>query len=71
VKQELNDKKGIATTMNNIGALYEAMGNYPEALNSFVSSLDIRTELHDKKGVSTCHNNIGVIYMRLGMRRNR
>lgn len=41
----LNDKQYISRFLNNIGAVYDALGQYREASMSFQSSLDIDAAL--------------------------
>jgi class 3 adenylate cyclase len=46
--------------------VYNDQGKYPETLNNYFASLDIRKEIEDKKGISASYNNIGLIYEDLG-----
>jgi tetratricopeptide (TPR) repeat protein len=55
-------QKGIASSLNNIGDIYDYQGNYPKALENYLASLKIYEELGDKKGFARSLNNIGTIY---------
>ncbi len=55
-------KKGIAKSLNNLGAYYWLKGNYPKALENYLSALKIQEEIGDKNGVAQCLGNIGLVY---------
>ena len=44
----------IAGHYNNIGVVYQYMGNYPEALKNYFAALKIFEEIGDKKGIANC-----------------
>ena len=58
--------KSIASTMNNVGTIYDEMGNYDKALEYYKKGLQINTEINNAKGISSCLNNIGVVYEEKG-----
>lgn len=60
---ELNDKKGLATTFSNIGAVYYELGNYPTALTYLLKGLKISEELNDKPNLARVTNNLGNVYV--------
>jgi tetratricopeptide (TPR) repeat protein len=62
IRQEINDKKGIAAVYNNLGNLYELRGDLPRALQMQLMGLKIREEIQDKKEIAMSYNNIGNIY---------
>jgi tetratricopeptide (TPR) repeat protein len=66
IKEDIGDKKGIANTLSNIGAIKELQKDYKEALVYHLSALRIRKELGDQRGISDSHNNIGNIYKEQG-----
>ena len=37
IKEEIGDKEGISISIHNIGSVYEAQGNYPEALKNYLA----------------------------------
>ncbi|MDT9273238.1 MAG: tetratricopeptide repeat protein [Limnospira sp. PMC 737.11] len=64
----MGDRSGEATTLNNIGGVYHALGNQTEALNYFNQALPIRREVGDRSGEATTLTNIGLVYNALGNR---
>lgn len=62
IKQEMNDKDGIARQYNNIGNIYGDLGNFSEAIKHYFSSLKIKEEIGDKKSIANSYNNIGSSY---------
>jgi tetratricopeptide (TPR) repeat protein len=64
--QKLDYKKGITTSLNHIGRIYNNQGNLPDALKSFFSSLKIYEEMGFKEGIASCYGNIGSIYGQQG-----
>ena len=44
IKEELEDKLGMAATFNNIGMVYYDQGNYAQAINYYTKSLKIQKE---------------------------
>lgn len=61
---QLNYKPGEAAALNNLGNLYDYIGNKEQALYYLYKSYDIRKQLSDLKGLGNSLNNIGVIYKR-------
>lgn len=64
--EEVNDKIGIANSLNNIGSIYGEKGNLKEALDYFERSLQLREELGDKSGIAYCLDWIGYTYIKHG-----
>jgi tetratricopeptide (TPR) repeat protein len=62
INEELNNKRGIANSLNAIGYIYDAMGDVTNALEYFHRSLKINEQLNDKRGMGVSLNNIGYIY---------
>ena len=62
ITQEIGDKFGEGTTLNNISTIYHANGDYDTALKYLKQSLAIRQEIGDKSGEGTTLNNISQIY---------
>ncbi|HXC06432.1 MAG TPA: tetratricopeptide repeat protein [Bacteroidia bacterium] len=62
----LNFKKGIAQSYNNIGVIYWYQGNYPSALKRHFAALEVREEIKDLKGIAQSYNNIGLVYKEQG-----
>ncbi|HEY6160912.1 MAG TPA: tetratricopeptide repeat protein [Bacteroidia bacterium] len=62
IREELKDKKGVASVLNNIGLVYWNEADYEKALDNFLRSLQLREEEHDKGGMASSYNNIGLVY---------
>ncbi len=62
IYKEIGYRKGIVSSYNNMGLIYESQGNYPEALKKHFASLKIKEEIKDKRGIAISYNNIGNIY---------
>jgi tetratricopeptide (TPR) repeat protein len=62
IREEIQDKAGIAICFNNIAFIYSNPENYTEALNYNHKSLKIQKEINDKDGIARTLNNIGFIY---------
>jgi tetratricopeptide (TPR) repeat protein/transcriptional regulator with XRE-family HTH domain len=60
------DRAGQACTQADLGAAYEWLGRYPEAIASHQESLALFRELGDGDGEAGSLNNLGSIYDRLG-----
>ncbi len=50
IQQEIGDKSGEGTTLNNISQIFKARGDYETALRYLQQSLAIRQEIGDKSG---------------------
>ena len=59
------DKYMLAFVQNNIGAVYNEMGNYESALSSYLSSVKLREEIGDKAGIAQSNSNIGYVYQKI------
>ena len=66
VYTEIGDKYGIALSLQDIGGIYEFLGNDSEALKSWNASLKIREEIGDKKGTAQSYVSIADICSRQG-----
>jgi CHAT domain-containing protein len=66
ITREIGDRAGEANTLNNIGIVYESLGNYPEAIAQYEASLAIKREIGDRAGEANTLNNIGIVYESLG-----
>jgi len=64
--EEGGDQGGKATVLNNIGSIYQAQGNYPEALKRYEQALGIHEQLGDFWGKTIILSNIGEIYRAKG-----
>jgi tetratricopeptide (TPR) repeat protein len=59
---EINDKKGVAASYNNLGVAYRNQGALDKALEYYINSLKRYEELDNKEGIATTKNNIANIY---------
>ncbi len=59
LKKELNDKKGMSDTLNDIGNLLGSIGEVDSAQKYFERSLAIRRELKDQRGIAKSLRNLG------------
>jgi len=62
----VGDKAGEATTLNNIGAVYNALGEKQQALEYYYQSLPLIHAVGDKTQEAGILNNIGAVYNALG-----
>ena len=65
-----NDHPDIAASMNNIGNLYQSMGDHKKALEYYFDSLEMRKRIFkgDHPYIVTSMSNIGNLYKLLGKR---
>ena len=66
IQQEIGDKSGEGTTLNNISQIFKARGDYETALSFLQQSLAIQQEIGDKSGEGTTLNNISQIFKARG-----
>ena len=58
--------QGEAVTLNNIGVVYQSLGETQKALEKHNEALPIRPAVGDRSGEAHTLNNIGVVYRSLG-----
>jgi tetratricopeptide (TPR) repeat protein len=59
---EINDRRGMAASFNNLGVAYRNQGALDKALEYYMTSLRLYDSLQNKEGVATTKNNIANIY---------
>lgn len=64
--KQVGYQKGLADSYNNVGLVYENLGNYPEALKNYFSSLKIYEAIGNQKSIAFSYNNIGNVYIDQG-----
>jgi tetratricopeptide (TPR) repeat protein len=64
----VGDRSGTATTLNNIGSVYDSLGQREKALEFYNQALPIMEEVGDRSSTATTLNNIGMVYNALGQR---
>ena len=62
--QAHNAKKKLASALNNMGVTHEKMGNYNEALESYIDCLTIYETINDSAGLAKTYLNLGLLYYR-------
>jgi len=65
--ERIENKNGIATTLNNLGVIYSVIGDTTKALEYHKLSLESKIELKEPAGVALSYNNIGTIYENSGL----
>jgi CHAT domain-containing protein/uncharacterized protein HemY len=62
----VGDRRGEATTLNNIGRVYSALGEKQKALDYYNEALPILRAVGDRGGEAVTLNNMGAVYDDLG-----
>ncbi len=65
--QNLNNEKGIANTMLNIGMVYADLKEYDKALYNYNIAIDHFTALDLKSRIATTFTKIGTVYLEKGL----
>jgi len=65
LSKKLNDTKGEAVALRNIGSGYRVLGKNKKSLQNFQKALEIFRKLEDKKSIGHLLHNIGIVYMNL------
>jgi len=64
--RQLNDRKGIAQSLNDLGIVFIDQGNYEHALSDFSEALIIRQSLNDSAGIASLYNKMGIVHQKQG-----
>ena len=62
IRQQIGDRAGEGTTLNNISQIYDAQGDYETALTYLKQSLAIRQQIGDRAGLCATLFNMGHIH---------
>ena len=65
IDEELNDKKGVAVTLNGIGNIYFHQGNYEQSLDYYERSLEIKRSIGDTMRMASSLSGIGLSHQNL------
>ena len=65
IYEEIGDKVGIAAMLNNIGSVYQKLGDHPKSLDYFTQSLKIYEALGNRSKMADSFHNIGLTYHNL------
>lgn len=66
IQQQIGDKAGESTSLNNISQIYDAQGDYETALSYLKQSLAIQQQIGDTEGEGISLNNISQIFKEQG-----
>jgi len=64
--EDLDDKKGIAQSYNDMGIIYMDQTRYDYALENYSKALQIRLVMSDSSGIASLYNKMGIIYQKQG-----
>jgi CHAT domain-containing protein/tetratricopeptide (TPR) repeat protein len=64
--QAIGDRSSEAMTLNNIGLVYNSLGDNQKALDFYAQSLPLRRAVGDRNGEAVTLNNIGLAHYSLG-----
>lgn len=59
---EINDRRGMAASYNNLGVAYRNQGALDKALEYYITSMQIYDSLKNQEGMATTRNNIANVY---------
>ncbi|MEP6682760.1 MAG: tetratricopeptide repeat protein [Parafilimonas sp.] len=60
--KEVNDKKGMAASYENLAIAYESLGDYPKALQTFQQAANIDEALNDEEALAVNYGHMGIFY---------
>ncbi len=66
IHKQVGNKASVGTTLNNIGEVYNSLGEYPKALDYYQQALAIHKQVGNKLMEGTTLHNIGLVYENLG-----
>jgi tetratricopeptide (TPR) repeat protein len=66
ISKKNNDDNNIASSLHQIGMIYQLKGDYDAALKHYEKSLEIKEKIGDSKGVSSSLHQIGMTYQYQG-----
>ncbi len=66
VAEQIDDKKGLAIVLRNIGTVHVQRGDYVQGLNYYQQSKVLAERLGDKAELARVLNNIGIVHRSLG-----
>jgi serine phosphatase RsbU (regulator of sigma subunit)/tetratricopeptide (TPR) repeat protein len=62
IQEEIDDKRGLASTIFNTGVVYQVQNDNAKALEYFLNSKKVQEEDGDKKGLSETYFSIGSLF---------
>ena len=65
VAVETGDPSLIATSLYMIGNAYYLLGDFPNSMDHYLQSLELRKQLGDSSDIASSYNNIGAVYLHM------
>ena len=66
IREGMNDEKGVAAVLNNIGNVHLYMANYAKALDYYLRSVRIEEKFGDKVAIGEGYMNVGGVFYEMG-----
>jgi serine phosphatase RsbU (regulator of sigma subunit)/Tfp pilus assembly protein PilF len=66
LQQQIADSEGVASSLCNLGAVYDSQGEYNEAMEYNREALKMQVALGERQGQASILNNMAAIYTKLG-----
>lgn len=66
LRRELDEKRGLARTLNNLGRVLQYLGRYDEARASFQEAIDLNRQRKDLPGIAVNQSNLGYLAIAAG-----
>ncbi len=65
IRQDINDKAGIATSLNVLGVINYYKGDYFASIDYHIKAMKMREEIGNEAKIATSYNNIALVYLAL------
>lgn len=65
INLQMDNKRGVSASYNNMGMVYQHLGDYKKAIESYQHALDINAEIGAVSGIGTASINIATLYTTL------
>ena len=66
MQELIGDSSGIAMSQNNLGQIFESLGDIQKALICYNVSRKIQEATGNEQGLALVYNNIGLVYKKQG-----
>ena len=66
IKIQIGDKKGEASSLGNLGSVFQSVGQYDKAKEYLEKALAIRIQIGDKEGEASSLGNLGSVFRSVG-----
>jgi len=63
LREQCNDRAGIASSFNNLGLVYRSTGKYREAIECFGKSMKIKQKINNIPGLAAAYLNLSLVYL--------